>query len=56
MEFTMKIGTLVQHKRTGKIYIVLRMRGAGMIVHDPEPQFGRDEIWLHTRDLEVLCK
>ena len=52
----MKVGTLVQHKRTGKIYIVLRMRGAGIVVHDPEPRFGRWEIWWNFKDVEVICE
>ena len=52
----MKVGTLVQHKRTGKIYIVLRSRGTGVVVHDPQPLFGRDEIWLPANDLEDLCE
>ena len=52
----MKVGTLVQHKRTGKIYITLRMRGAGVLVYDPQPLFGRNEIWWSLEDLEVLCE
>ena len=51
----MKVGTLVQHKWTGKIYIVLRMRGTGVVIHDPQPLFGRDEIWLPANDLEVIA-
>ena len=52
----MKVGTLVQHKGTGKIYIVLRSRGTGVVVYDPQPLFGRDEIWLPANDLEDLCE